>query len=272
MRSPDMFLTTSRGRLAYRMDGAGEGLPLLLTPRFRGSMDDWDPEFIGKLGARRAVIRFDSAGIGLSEGETPDNAAEMADIALAFVDALGLADFDLLGWSMGGFVAQNLALDNPARVRRLIVAASSPGAITGRSPANLRVAEVTAKDVNDREDLAHLFFPDTAASRAAGLASLARIEAASATPAMRKEAVTAQAKAIAAWTAGAGAARPRLGWLTAPTLVAGGAADILMPAYGAFVLSQEAPNAKLVLYPNAGHGFLFQYIDAFTREVNDFLG
>jgi len=271
MKSPDMFITTSHARLAYRMDGAGEALPLLLAPRFRGTMDDWDPEFIGKLGARRPVIRFDSAGIGVSDGETPDNVADMARIALAFVDALGLADFDLLGWSMGGFVALNLAIDNPTRVRRLVIAGSSPGAITGGPPPSPRVAQVAAKEVNDKEDLAFLFFAATPSSRAAGLASLARIEAASATPAMRKEAVMGHAKAIGAWSAGQGAARPRLGKLTMPTLVAGGAADVLMPAYASFVLSQEAPNAKLIIYPNAGHGFLFQYIDEFTREVNDFL-
>ena len=234
-------------------------------------MDDWDPDFIDALSIGRQLIRFDSAGVGNSDGESPDNVAGMADIASAFVQALGLERFDLLGWSMGGFVAQELALAQPDRVRRLVIAASSPGGVTGGPPPDPRVREVAGKPVNDREDLAFLFFANTPSSQASGLVSLARIEKARTTEAVRGQTVMKQAAAIGKWSAGEGAARPRLGSLGMPTLVAGGVADILMPAFGSYILSQEAPNAKLILYPDAGHGFLFQCIEDFTHEVSVFL-
>jgi pimeloyl-ACP methyl ester carboxylesterase len=161
-------------------------------------MDDWDPELIDKLCAERRVIRFDSAGVGRSDGQAPDTIAGMAELAIAFVAALGLEQFDLLGWSMGGFVALELALDMPDKVRRLIVAGSSPGGITGGPAPDPRVGAVAGKPVNDREDLTFLFFADTPSSRAAGLASLARIEEKTTTPPMQGRTVMAQAKAIAA--------------------------------------------------------------------------
>ncbi len=153
-----MLVTTRTGRIAYRIEGEGAGPPLLLLPRFRGTMDDWDPEFVANLSAGRRVIRFDSAGVGASDGEAPDSVAGMSAIAIALVEALGLGDFDVLGWSMGGFVAQNLALDLSDRVRRLIIAGSSPGGVSGGPPPDPRVSEVAGKPVNDREDLVFLFF------------------------------------------------------------------------------------------------------------------
>jgi pimeloyl-ACP methyl ester carboxylesterase len=266
-----MLVTTRTGRIAYRIEGEGDGPPLLLLPRFRGTMDDWDPELIAKLSAGRRVIRFDSAGVGESDGDAPDSIAGMSAIAIAFVEALGLEDFDILGWSMGGFIAQNLALDLSDRVRRLIIAGSSPGGLSGGPSPDPRVSEVAGKPANDREDLLFLFFACTPSSRAAGLSSLARIEKSTTTSAVRGQTVMAQAKAIGKWSAGEGAARPRLDSLKIPTLVAGGARDILMPAYGSFVLAQEIPSAKLILYPDSGHGFLFQYIEDFSREVSAFL-
>jgi pimeloyl-ACP methyl ester carboxylesterase len=135
---------------------------------------------------------------------------------MVFAEALGLEHFDLLGWSIGGFVAQDLALDAPTRVRRLIIAGSSPGGVSGGPSPDPRVSEVAGKPVNDKDDLAFLFFANTPSSQTAGFSSLARIEEATTTPAMRGQSVMAQAKAIGKWSAGEGAARPRLDSLKMP--------------------------------------------------------
>jgi pimeloyl-ACP methyl ester carboxylesterase len=270
MASKDPFVETGFGRLAYRVDGQ-KATPLILLPRFRGTMDDWDPDFIASLANQRQVVRFDSAGVGRSEGDAPGTVAEMAAIVVAFLDARGLERVDVLGWSMGGFVAQMLALDSPDRVRCLVIAASSPGGVTGTSPPDPRVAEVAGKPINSRADLAFLFFADSLTSRNAAEKSLARIEAASTGSTVKLETVGKQAKIIGQWSAGSEAAQSRLTQLRTPTLVAGGMHDKLMPALGSFALARQAPNARLVLYPDAGHGFLFQYIDEFTGEVGRFI-
>ena len=135
--SPIQWLETANGRLAYRLDGPGGGIPLLLLQRFRGTMDDWDPAFIAAISVDRRVIRFDSAGIGRSEGQVPDTIAGMAAVAAGVVAQLGLTQVDVLGWSLGGVVAQQFTLDFPHLVRRLIVAGSSPGPVADGPPANV---------------------------------------------------------------------------------------------------------------------------------------
>jgi pimeloyl-ACP methyl ester carboxylesterase len=261
-------LETPHGRLAWRADGPEGGIPLLLTQRFRGTMDDWDPAFIAALSHDRRVIRFDSAGIGRSEGVVPDSVAGMAAIVADVIDGLALGPVDLLGWSLGGVVAQQTALDFPRHVRRLIVAGSSPGAVADGPQAHPRVAQVMTKPQNDAEDFLFLFYPETETAVAAGRASLARIAA---QPDLGPKVATAsflgQVKAISAWPGVLHRARE----LRLPILVANGAHDVMLPAYRSYVLSQQAPDAKLVLYPDAGHAFLFQFIDDFVAEIDRFL-
>lgn len=157
------MVTTRFGKLAVRVDGTADMGPLLLCQRFRGTMEDWDAQFISWLAVGRQVIRFDSAGIGESEGETPNTVAAMAEIVPALLDALGLDRTDVLGWSVGGYVAQTVALNWPQRLRRLVIAGSGPGG----PPPRPRVAEIAAKQVPTREDLRFLFFTDSAAGVAA---------------------------------------------------------------------------------------------------------
>lgn len=266
-------LEVAGARLAYRRFGARAGMPLVLFQRFRGTMDHWDPALLEVLAQDRPVIVFDSAGVGASTGEVPPDIAGVARIGAAFVDALGLSRIDALGWSMGGAVAQRLTLDRPDLVRRLVLAGTGPGGVPEAPRAPDRVWQVAAKPVNDDEDFLYLFFTPSAASRAAGLASLRRIDRrlARSQAVVRAESWKTQAGAIAAWGQGLGSAYARLAQITAPVLVANGAHDVMVHAYNSYALSQRLPAARLVLYPDAGHGFLFQWPQAFGREVLAFL-
>ncbi|MEC9433168.1 MAG: alpha/beta hydrolase [Pseudomonadota bacterium] len=274
MTRPDPIqrLDASPGRLAWREDGPGDRIPpappLLLLQRFRGTLDDWDPAFIAALAARRRVIRFDSAAIGRSEGEVPATVEGMAALAAEVIDRLGLPQADVLGWSLGGVVAQQLALDFPDRVRRLIVAGSSPGGIQDGPPPHPRVREVMTRGANDEADFLFLFHPETESATAKGRASLRRIAGQpDRGPLTSAASALAQMQAIGAWQG----VRHRLADLTQPVLVANGAHDVMLPAWRSYVLSQEAPDAKLILYPDAGHGFLFQEIEDFATQIDRFL-
>ncbi|MET7247072.1 alpha/beta fold hydrolase [Methylobacterium sp. EM32] len=268
MASTLHHVPTRFGRLTFRAEGPEAGAPLLLLQRFRGTLDDWDPEFLARLAEGRRIIRFDNAGIGASEGEVPTSVDGMAEVALAFMDAVGLEQADILGWSLGGFVAQHLAHRAPDRVRRLIIAGSGPGGVAEGPQPHPKVPEVMAHPQNTEYDFLFLFFTETEAGRAAGCAHLRRLGAvADRVPAVTGAAFMAQLRAIS----GASGLRERLGRLGMPVLVANGVADVMIPAYRSYVIAQEAPDAKLVLYPDAGHGFLFQHIADFTAEVGRFL-
>lgn len=262
---------TRFGQLAYRTDGARGGTPLLLLQRYRGTMDDWDPAFISGLAKHHHVIRFDSAGVGWSEGETPDTVAGMAEVAGAFVEQLGLSKVDVLGWSLGGYVGQVLALDAPTLVRRLIIAGSGPGGVSDAPPADPRVDDIVLVPVLSLENLLFLFAADTDTSRAAMVESQTRIAATTTCPAVTLQAAERQWKAIRMFYGGGETIRSRLPELMHPILVANGVDDLMIPALNAFVISQEAPDAKLILYPDAGHGFLFPHATSFLAEVEEFL-
>jgi pimeloyl-ACP methyl ester carboxylesterase len=259
---------TRDGRLAWQEDGPKGGVPLVLLQRFRGTMDDWDPAFIAALSKDRHVIRFDSAGIGRSEGTVPETIAGIAVVAAEVIETLGFAQVDVLGWSLGGIVGQQLALDFPHLVRRLIVAGSSPGPIAEGPQQHPRVPQVMTKLDNDVNDFLFLFYPETETALASGHASLARLNAqADRGPRVTLASFMGQLKAISSWPG----VLHRAGELRLPLLVANGAHDVMLPAYRSYVLSQQAPNAKLVLYPDAGHAFLFQEIEDFVFEIDRFL-
>ena len=145
-------IPTKDGLLAVRFDGDPQSAPMLLCQRFRGTMDDWDPEFVARLATARRVIRFDSLGIGESSGETPNSVRGMAEVVPLLLDALEIDAVDLLGWSIGGYVGQTVALTWPERVRHLVIAGSGPGGPDG-PPPHLRVAEIAAKTAATREDV-----------------------------------------------------------------------------------------------------------------------
>lgn len=270
---PNQIIEANGVRYTYRRFGDATGVPLVFFQRFRGTMDHWDPAFIEPIAKERPVIVFDSAGVGASTGDVAPDIAGAAKAAAAFIDALGLKQIDAIGWSMGGTVVQQLALDRPELLRRLVLAGTGPGGVAEAPRAPDKVWQVAAKPVNDDEDFLYLFFTASKASREAGLVSLRRLDRrlAVSRAVVKPESWKSQAGAIAAWGMGKNSAYPRLAEITAPVLVANGVHDVMISAYNSYAMVQKLPNAQLVLYPDSGHGFLFQYPETFARQVVEFL-
>ena len=262
------FAETAYGELAYRESGQDTGVPLVLLQRFRGTIDDWDPELLAPLAGARRIIRFDSAGIGGSGGKVPETIEEMAQILIAFLDTLQLGAVDLMGWSLGGIVAQYAALLTPSRFRRLVVAGSGPGGVNDGPDPHPRVAEIMRNPVNGEDDFLFLFFAPSRLSRESGRAHLARLaRIPDRVPATTYTSAMAQMKAIMRFAG----LLDRLPELDLPILVANGISDVMIPAYRSYVIARDAPCARLLLYPDAGHAFLFQVADDFAWQVNRFL-
>lgn len=275
--APTRFVQVGKHRFAYREVGPRGGIPLVLFNRLRGTLDDWDPAFVDRLAADRHVILFDHVGLSRSSGPLAINYAGFAEGAAAFIRALGHDRVDALGFSFGGPVAMQMVLSNPDLVRRLVIAGSTPGFVPGDAPRNGPVPEkvwqTAFKPVNDDEDFLYLFFSPNPASQAAGKAYRNRLK-------VRPEAFEVPVSE-AGWksqiAAAQGIAAPettllhRLGEIRQPVLIANGNDDIMTPTYGSYAMFQALPDAKLVLYPDSGHGFLFQYPEAFAAEVLDFL-
>ncbi|MEU0497472.1 alpha/beta hydrolase [Mycobacterium sp. NPDC006124] len=256
-------------RFHYRRFGTGGDVPLVLCMRLRGTVDHWDPELLDALAATREVVVFDNRGTNASTGTAPTTVDGLAEGGIAFIRALGLDRVDLMGWSLGGIVAQGITLGAPELVRRLIVAGSTPAGVPDQPKPSAKVGEILTHAVNDDEDYLHLFFPETERARAAGLASLRRLDVRLATSgaAVQDETYRGQLTAVATFAG----YYDRLGELTLPVLVANGARDVMINSYATYAMSQKLPDAKVVLYSDAGHGFLFQHVEDFAHEVDRFL-
>lgn len=271
--APTQYVSAGDVRFAYRTFGSPSDVPLVLLQRFRGTMDDWDPLLLDVLASERRVVIFDNAGVGRTSGESPDTIDGMAAQAAAFIRALGVARVDLLGWSMGGAVAQALTVAEPALVRRLVVAGSGPGGIPGAEPMSDVVRQIASKPGNDDDDFLFLFFDGSDERRAAGRAHLRRLNhrAEPPGPPTRLETVQAMGKAVSGWRGGGAGLYTRLAEIRQPVLVANGAHDVMIPVHDSYVMAERLPNAELVVYSDAGHGFLFQHAERFGRRVLDFL-
>ena len=269
-QAEDRFVDGPLGeRFHYRRFGTGGDVPLVLCMRLRGTIDHWDPALLDLLAAEREVIVFDNRGTSGSTGTAPSTIDGLADGGIAFIRALGLEQVDVMGWSLGGIVAQGIALGAPELVRRLIVAGSTPAGVPDQPPPSAKVGEILTHAVNDDEDYLHLFFPESDAARAAGLASLRRLDIrlARSQAAVQGDTYRAQLTAIGAF----GGYYDRLGELKLPVLVANGAHDVMINSYATYAMSQHLADAKVVLYSDAGHAFLFQHIEDFAHEVSRFL-
>jgi pimeloyl-ACP methyl ester carboxylesterase len=267
------YIGASSGRFGYRRFRVGSGVPLILVTRFRGTIDHWDPALLEVLARERDVILVDYPGVNTSDGSTPATVRGLGDGIAEFIGALGLERADLLGWSLGGYVVQDLALNHPGLVRRLVVAASGPGAVPGTPAPPARIWEAARRPVNDDDDFLYMFFPDTPAGRQAGLASLRRLDTrlAASHADTKPGSVAAQAAALTGWGKGEDTSWERLAELRLPVLVGAGARDHLMHLFGAYSMAQRLPDAKIVFYTDSGHGFLFQHADDFGEEVLRFL-
>lgn len=271
------FVDIDGQRIAYRRIGAGTGVPLLLLNRFRGTMDHWDPLLIDRIAAQRPVLMFDQPGFARSTGQAPDALPAFAAVAAKLVRTLGHGQVDVLGFSMGGTVALQFVLDHPGLVRRLIVAGSGPGFVPHVPPGGEAGAgpvwQVATKPVNDDADFLFLFFENTPGSQTAGRDYLARLRQRADAFAQQVDAAAWQAQLKSALAVGSEATSllPRLSTVRQPVLVANGRRDIMVPTYASYAMAQALPNARLLIYPDSGHGFLFQYPEDFADEVLRFL-
>ena len=256
---------------AYRELGPRTGVPLVFLHHFTAVLDDWDPRVIDPLAEQRHVITFDNRGIGASGGKVPHTIAAMAADAAAFIRALGHDHVDLLGFSIGGAVAQEVTLRNPDLVRRLILTGTGHRGGGGLTRMPLIVGGAYAKAALTRQDPRQfLFFNRNAVGKQAGTEYIARLgeRTTDRDKPISHQARIAQLLAIRE----AGLGQPHdLSQITQPTLVANGDNDVMVASSQSHVLAEQIPNSKLVIYPNSGHGGIFQYHEQFVPVVLEFL-
>ena len=262
--APTRIARTDAGPVGYREVGAGR--PLLLVMGLGGSMDDWQPAFVAALAAGHKVVVFDNAGVGQTATVAASITA-MANQASALISTLRLGRTAVLGWSMGGMIAQALAVLHPAQVSRLILAATQPG--TGAALPIPAAAAAAAASPDPAAVLSVLFPPGQAAAEQAYVAGILRYPGFYQAP---RPVVAAQELAIRQWLTGQDPAGRDFGDVRFPTLVADGTLDQLDPVANDRALARSVPGAKLILYPGAGHAFLFQDSASFLAAVTRFLG
>ncbi|HZS60664.1 MAG TPA: alpha/beta hydrolase [Gemmatimonadaceae bacterium] len=273
--APTQFIGVGNERYAFRRFGAGPALPLLCLQHFTGTLDNWDPALIDRLAAGREVILFDNAGVGRSSGSVPATIAGMTTHALAFVSALGLEQCDILGFSLGGMIAQQMVLDQPSIGRRLILVGTAPRG--GEDIMHLEKPSL-AKYLQDPSYkgypvLQKIFFAPTDTSQAAGAAFITRLARRIEdrdTPS-GPQVAQAQMAAFREWERYNGERFADLRKIQHPTLVVNGVHDEMIPVRNSYWLEDNLPNATLIVYPNAGHGSLFQYHEAFAGQAAEFL-
>lgn len=272
--APTQYVTVGDNTYAYRRFGSGPGAPLLFLQHFTGTLDNWDPAVTDPLAQGRSVILFENAGIGHSSGRVPSTVAGMADHATKFLDALGLTRVDVLGFSLGGMVAQVMALKRPALLRRIILSGTGPEGGVGVAMDRPELLKIFVdQKMPMSEKLLKLFFETTETSQSAGrqfVQRLARRTEDKDTP-TTAEAAGAQLAAMAAWAKAGGEPYADLKKVTQPVLVTNGNNDIMIPTVNSFTLSEHLPSAQLIIYPDSGHGSLFQHAGAFTSHVSEFL-
>jgi pimeloyl-ACP methyl ester carboxylesterase len=272
--APTQFVDAAGVRFAYRRFGKPGGVPLIFNMHFTGTMDHWDPLVTDGLAATREVILFNNAGISSSSGEVPGSAEAMAANAAAFIKALGLARVDVLGFSLGGFVAQALTLAYPGLVRRLVLVGTGPRGGEGMATLTREAQAVFGSTYANPDELwLGVFFTPTEASQAAGRAFLKRfrLRQQDRDPEVSEKVAPAQIEAIGKWGAPRTDAFDYLRRISQPTLVINGSNDVIIYTVNSFILQQNLPNAQLILYPDSNHGSQYQYPALFVADVTRFL-
>lgn len=268
--TPNLVATAGGVQHAYRRFGRTGGPPLLLLNYFAANLDAWDPKITDGFASDHEVILLDGAGIGRSGGETPSTVAAMAEGCYQFCQTLGLQSLDILGFSLGGMIAQQLAFDHPDLVQRIILLGTGP-----RGGEGMTFTELSTEDLADPVTLLRsAFFTPSETSQAAASAYLARLRLRTAdldTPVLM-DAAGAQLKAIRDWGQIPSTDRyAMLAKIQQPTLVVHGGKDIVVPPINSFLLARNMPNAKLVMYPDASHGAQSQYAEDFLQQARQAL-
>lgn len=258
---------------AYRRFGTGTGIPLVFLQHFRGNTDNWDPALVDAIAEHRDVVVFDNTGVGASTGTTPSTVEEMADDAIAFILALGFDQVDLFGYSLGGFVAQDVAVTQPGLVRKLVLAGTGPKGAPGMERWSDDVEAAVVADETGADGVLRVFYAPTNTSQEAGAASLGRIYG---WQDGRDEDVSlatkdAQYDAVRNWGKRDWDAVARLADLRQPTLVLQGDDDVMIPTKASHVLAGLIPDSRLRIFPDASHGSVFQYADEAAAETLRFL-
>jgi pimeloyl-ACP methyl ester carboxylesterase len=271
--APTQFIEANGTRFAYRRFGDPTGTPMVLLQHFMGNLDNYDPAITDTLAMGREVILTDNAGVGLSTGKAPETVAGMARDAASLIDGLRLEHVDLFGFSMGGFVAQQIAVDRPELVRRLVLVGTGPRGGDGMDHLMPDVVPLFTT-VREPQDLMWLpiFFSPSEASRTAGRHFLERIRARTEDRDVPVSEATVAAHQAAAhqWGEAAPDSFDYLKGIPQPALVVNGSNDIVVPTINSYILQQNLPNAELILFPDSNHGSHFQFTEQFNRYVTDF--
>ena len=270
--SPTKSVDVGGTRFAYREFGPSTGIPVVFLHHFTAVIDDWDPRVIDGIASERRVITFDNRGVGGTEGRTPTTVSAMADDAIAFIRALDLEQVDLLGFSLGGFISQAIVTKQPALVRRIILAGTGPAGGDGVGKLSRRLLADMMHGLLTRNDpKPYLFFTRTANGKEAATAYMDRLKERThdRVKPTSPQGVAAQLLAIRRW----GANKPMdLASIEQPVFVANGEDDRMLPTRASFDLAHRLPNASLRIYPDSGHGGVFQWHEKFVPQVLEFLG
>jgi pimeloyl-ACP methyl ester carboxylesterase len=272
--APTQFVAANGIRFAYRRFGKAGGVPLVFNMHFTGTMDHWDPLVTDGFATDREVILFDNAGISSSSGEVPTSIEGMATNAIAFIKALGLKLVDVLGFSLGGLVAQEITLQAPDLVRRLVLVGTGPRSGEGMASLTPEAQKIFGAMYDPPDHLwLSVFFTPSTASQAAGHAYLKRfhLRITDRDPEANEKVAPAQLEALAKWGAPRADPFDYLKAIRQPTLVINGDNDVIIYTINSYILQQNIPNAQLILYPDASHGSQYQYPERFVRHVSMFL-
>jgi pimeloyl-ACP methyl ester carboxylesterase len=257
---------------AYREIGTGT-VPLVLLQHFRGNLENWDPPLVDALAANRRVVAFDNVGVGASTGKTPNTIDQMARDAIAFITALDTPLVDILGFSIGSFVAQEIALIRPDVVRRLVLASSAPRGGAGMHGWAPEVINAVGQPQPDPKGYLDVFFTSSAASRQAGQQTLGRIYGRTTDVDQPTNWATRQAQydAVCDWGIPNHAALQRASAIGHPVFIANGDSDPMILPHFSYLLAGLIPQASVKIYSDAAHGFLFQHASEFAADVAEFL-
>ena len=266
---------TAENGIEYAYRDVGESaVPLVLLQHFRGNLDNWDPALVDALAADRRVVPFNNVGVGSTTGTTPNTVEAMAHGAIAFIEAIGFQRVDLLGFSIGSFVAQEIALIRPDLLRRVVLASAAPQGAAGMHGWAPDVIGAVGQPETQPTGYLQVFFAPTDTSRAAGQEVAARIFGRTTN---RDEPTTwqtrqAQYDAVCAWGVPNHSLLQRVAAIELPVFVANGDSDpMILPRYS-HLLAGLLPDAGLTIYPDSAHGFLFQHHSQFAADLNAFLG
>ncbi|AZV77040.1 alpha/beta hydrolase [Parasedimentitalea marina] len=271
--TPTQKLAVAGETFAYREIGPSDGTPIVMLHHFTAVIDDWDPAVLDGLATQYRILAFDNRGVGGSTGTVPASIDDMAKDAVAFIQALGLTKVHLLGFSMGGFVAQAITLAHPELVEKLLLTGTGPSGLGGDMNGLVPLVQnsMARAEKENKHPKHFLFFAETVTSQSAGTDFIARLDTRTPddrVPAISEEGMGAHVGAITAWAATDDA---RTAEIQNTTFIANGDNDVMIPTKYAFRLHELIPNSHLSIYPDAGHGGIFQYHELFVAQALEFL-